>query len=379
MNPLFIVFLSFLISSGITFYAVPIVVRMARMLKMFDHPNGRSSASIATPTLGGIAIFLGFVLTVTTGVHSLMDPELIYTLPAIILMLFAGVKDDIINISSLEKIIAQLIAAAILIFLADVHFTNLHGFLGINEMGHLQSVFLTAFIIIVIINSYNLIDGIDGLASGLGIVASALFGIWFYISGHVGYAVFSFSLAGALCSFFYFNVYGAKYKIFMGDTGSLMLGTIFSVIVIKFNEFNIDQTSLFAIESAPAVSFAVLIYPLADTLRVFIIRILLNRSPFSADKNHIHHRLLALGLSHKEATFSIIAVNLVFVMIVVTMQHIGIVWLMTFNIVTSLILFLFLELIIQKRNLIKEGDLHQQILLPEKLKSALNNKKTGHY
>ncbi len=365
MHDLFFVVLSFVIALCIALYSVPVVIRISHALKMFDQPNGRSSAHVAVPTLGGIAIFLGFILAATIGVDGYTFPGLTSIFTSLLLMFFVGLKDDILNLSPYKKIIAQLIAAMILIFLAKIRFTNLHGFLGIEEIGYSLGVLLTIFVMIVFINAFNLIDGIDGLAAGLSIFATTLFGIWFYLTGHFEYAVLSLSLVGALSGFFFYNVYGTKNKIFMGDTGSLILGTLMAVIVIKFNEFNIDQTARYSISSSPAVSFAILIYPLIDTLRVFMIRIINKRSPFLPDKNHIHHRLLLMGFSHKQATFTIIAVNILFIIPVFLLQNIGIVRLMIFNILVFSLLLMIPEIIIQRRNLIKDDDPYQQILFPK--------------
>jgi len=373
MHDYFFVILSFGLSLCIALYTVPVVIRVAHALKMFDQPNGRSSAIKAVPTLGGIAIFLSFVLAVTIAINGYILPGLIYIITAVLLMFFVGLKDDILDLSARKKIAAQLITAAILIFLAKIRFTNLHGFFGIEEIGYVQGVLLTAFVMIVFINAYNLIDGIDGLAAGLSIFATSVFGVWFFIAGHFEYAVLSFSLVGALSGFFYYNVYGKNNKIFMGDTGSLILGTVLAVIVIKFNELNVDQTAPYAVASAPAVSFAILIYPLVDTLRVFLIRILQKKSPFSPDKNHIHHRLLVLGFSHKQATFSIIAFNMAFIIPALALQNIGIVWLMIFNIIICSLIFMIPAVIIQKRHLIMEGDPHQKILFPKLKMSVTNN------
>jgi UDP-GlcNAc:undecaprenyl-phosphate/decaprenyl-phosphate GlcNAc-1-phosphate transferase len=365
MHDLFFVILSFAIALCVALYAVPVVIRIALALKMFDQPNGRSSAQTAVPTLGGIAIFLSFILSATIGVDGYVFPGLTSIFTAVILMFFVGLKDDILNLSPYKKLVAQLITAIIIIFLAKIQFTNLHGFLGIGEIGYIPGILLTVFVMIVFINAFNLIDGIDGLAAGLSILATTIFGVWFFISDHFEYAVLSFSLVGALSGFFFYNVYGTKNKIFMGDTGSLILGTVLSIIVIKFNEFNINQTGPYAIASAPAVSFAILIYPLVDTIRVFLIRILNKRSPFKPDKNHIHHRLLVLGYSHKQATFTIIAANILFVIPVFFLQNIGIVKLMGFNILFSSLLFMIPAIVIQKRNLISADDPHQQILFPK--------------
>ena len=355
---------SFILALGISLYAVPIVIRVANALKLLDNPNERSSAQRPIPTLGGIAIFISFVFASTIGLSGDALPELIYIITAVIIMFFVGLKDDILTLSPWKKLVAQLIAASIIIFPAKIQFTDLHGFLGIGEIGMVSGVILTFFVIIVIINAFNLMDGIDGLAAGLSMLSAIIFGSWFFISGHYQYAILSVSLVGALAGFFYFNFYGKQNKIFMGDTGSLVLGTIMSIIVIRFNEFNIDQAQPFSVASAPAISFGILIYPLADTLRVFLIRILQFKSPFSADKNHLHPRLLTLGFSHKKATYTILVMNILFILSVFALQHLGIVIVMLFIIVIGGILFMIPAFFIHRGNLIKKNDPHQQLLIP---------------
>lgn len=360
---------------GISLYAVPVVIRITHALKLFDNPNERSAAKIAIPTLGGIAIFLSFIFATTVGLSGAELPELVYIFAAIILMFFVGLKDDILSLSWWKKLIAQIVTALILIFMAKIRFTNLHGFFGIQEIGIVPGALLTVFVIIVIINAFNLMDGIDGLAGGLSMLAGTVFGTWFFISGHYNYAIISVSLVGAIAGFFYFNLYGKKNKIFMGDTGSLVLGTIMSVLVIRFNEFNIDQMQAFAVPYAPAISFAILIYPLADTLKVFTIRILQFKSPFSADKNHMHHRLLTLGFSHQKATYTIIGLNLLFILCVFSLQHLGIVKLSSFIIVMGSVLFILPAYFIRKGNLVKENDPHQQLLFPGSFQQLLKNRR----
>lgn len=366
---------SFLLAIGISLYAVPIVIRVAHSLKLMDNPNERSAAKSPIPTLGGIAIFISFVFASTVGLSGDELPEMIYILSAVILMFFVGLKDDILMLSPWKKLAAQLITSSIIVFLAKIRFTNLHGFLGIGDIGMIPSVLLTFFVIIVIINAFNLMDGIDGLAAGLSMLAGIVFGGWFFISGHHDYAILSVALVGATAGFFYYNLYGKKNKIFMGDTGSLVLGTLMAIIVITFNEFNIDQTQPFAIASAPAVSFGILIYPLIDTLRVFIIRLLQFKSPFTADKNHLHHRLLTLGFSHKRATYTIISINILFIIPVFALQHIGIISLMGFIIITSGVLFMTPAFFIFKWHLIKKNDPHQQLLMPGMTYELIRNRK----
>ena len=366
---------SFILAIGISLYAVPIVIRVAHSLKLMDNPNERSAAKNPIPTLGGIAIFISFVFAATVGLSGDELPEMIYILSAVILMFFVGLKDDILTLSAWKKLTAQLITSAIIVFLAKIRFTNLHGFLGIGDIAMIPSIILTFFVIIVIINAFNLMDGIDGLAAGLSMLAAIVFGGWFFISGHNDYAILSIALVGAIAGFFYYNLYGKENKIFMGDTGSLVLGTLMSIIVIRFNEFNIDQTQPFAIASAPAVSFGILIYPLVDTIRVFIIRLLQFKSPFTADKNHLHHRLLTLGFSHKRATYTIIGINILFIIPVFALQHYGIIPLMGFIIVISGVLFMTPAYFIHSRHLIKKNDPHQQLLMPGMTYDLLKNRK----
>jgi len=378
MQNLIYITISFVSALCISLYAVPIVIRVAHSLKLLDNPNERSSAHYPIPTLGGISIFLGFIFASTLGTSAFEVPELIYIFTAITLMFFVGLKDDILTLSPWKKLTTQLIAAAFIIFLADIRFTNLHGFLGIGEIGIIPGDILTFFVIIVVINAFNLMDGIDGLAAGLSMLAATVFGSWFFISGHIEYAILSISLVGAIAGFFYFNVYGKENKIFMGDTGSLVLGTIMSVIVIRFNEFNIDQTQPFALASAPAVSFGILIYPLADTLRVFVIRALQFKSPFAADKNHLHHRLLTLGYSHKKATYTIIVINMLFIVPIILLHHLGVFWLMVFITFIGGTLFMIPAYFIQQRNLIRKNDPHQQLLIPRVALELFKNRRYAY-
>lgn len=356
--------ISFILALIITLYSLRIVVHVVQKLNLFDQPNGRSAAEKPIPTLGGIAIFVGFVFASTLGMTGFEFPEQIYILLATMLIFFVGLKDDVVTLPPYKKIIAQIAAASIIIFLAKIRFTNLHGLFGIGEIGLFYSFILTAFTIIVIINAFNLMDGIDGLAAGLSILAALVFGGWFFVSGNYGYTVLSVSVIGATAGFFYLNVYGKRYKIFMGDTGSLLLGTIVSILMIRFVEGNIDQSQTYSVTSAPGVAFGILFYPLFDTVRVMVIRIRNRRSPFSADKNHLHHRLLLLGNSHKRATYTIIAMNILFIILVFAIHHYGILWLIGLVTIFGLILFSIPAFIIEKKGLIKKNDPYQYFLIP---------------
>ena len=348
LSPELVLALTFIIAFVVTYLAVPSIISVARQKKFFDEPSRRKSHRLQTPTLGGIAIFAGFTLSAGSFINYNLVPSLQYILVACIIIFFVGLKDDILAIAPLKKLIAQIIAALVLIIPGNLYFTSVHGFLGIYHISMIYSMLLTLFVIIVIINSFNLIDGIDGLATSLGMLATAFFGIWFFVSGNIEYSLISAAIIGTLLGFFKFNVFGNKNKIFMGDTGSLIVGLIMAVQVIMFNEKNIGFTSAFSIKSAPAVSFTVLIIPLFDTLRVFVIRMLRGRSPFTADKNHLHHCLLKLGFTHGQTTLIIVFVNVCFISLALALQNIGIVNLMTVIMSIAIILSFYIEYLVKK-------------------------------
>ena len=291
----------------ITFFAIPIIIQVARRKKLFDEPDERKVHKVVIPTLGGLGIFGGFILATLIGAP-VGSNELQYFAAAAIVIFFLGIKDDILILSAAKKFIGQLVAAGIIIKFGGVQLSNMHGFLGITTIPYLASIILTLFTIIVIINSFNLIDGIDGLAGSLGLLTSLVFGLYFFYAGQLLYGVMALSLAGSLVGFLIYNFSPAK--IFMGDTGSLLIGLINSILVVKFINIAGSPVGKFPLEAAPAIGFAILIVPLFDTLRVFAFRILSRRSPFSPDRTHVHHFLLEKGYSHKKITLLCVACNI---------------------------------------------------------------------
>jgi len=288
---------------------VPPILRVARAKNLYDSFDERKIHKGSIPALGGVAIFIGFILSTIVATDGYSFDSLKYIIAAVILMFFIGLKDDLMTISARKKLVVQIFASILLTTLGGVRITNIHGIFGIYEINYFTGLFLTLFAMIGTINAFNLIDGIDGLASGLAILASAVFGIWFFLAGQIQFSIMSFALVGSLSGFFLFNVFGQRNKLFMGDTGSLVIGLVVSTIVVKFNEFNISKEIPFFINSSPSVSLAIIIVPLVDTLRVMTIRISKGKSPFSPDKNHIHHRILYLTNSHLKVTLILIGAN----------------------------------------------------------------------
>jgi UDP-N-acetylmuramyl pentapeptide phosphotransferase/UDP-N-acetylglucosamine-1-phosphate transferase len=347
-HPILLVVFSTVLAFVIVFVSVPSIVNVAHIKKLYDEPSRRKSHTQCIPNLGGISIFAGFILGSGLFLDIVEVQEIVYLYVAIVVIFFVGIKDDILVIAPVKKLYGEIIAAIIIVVIGDFRFTNLHGFIGMNEITYIPSILLTIFVMVVIINAFNLIDGIDGLAAGIGVLVSFTFGLWFFLVGQVNYAVISAALFGAFTSFFWYNVFGKNNKIFMGDTGSLILGLVISVIVIKFNEINVGYSGPFKINSAPAVSFGILIVPLFDTLRVFIIRISRMRSPFKPDKNHFHHRLLKLGFSHFSSTLFLILLNLLVIVIAYTCQDVGLEYLMIINISLAMLISFVIELFIKK-------------------------------
>jgi len=311
---MFDVLLSIAISFTITFLAIPAVINVAEMKKLFDMPDARKVHNAPITPLGGLGIFAGFIFGCLLTVHFNQYPELQYFIAASFVIFFLGLKDDILIISPVKKFIGQVLAAFIIVYYGNIQIRSMHGFLGIYQLPEMFSLLLTYFAVIVVINSFNLIDGIDGLAGSLGLLSTTIFGSYFLFIGMLPYAVIAFALSGSLLAFLIFNFQPAK--IFMGDTGSLLVGTINAILVLKF--INIAGTGdvRFPIPATPAVGFTILMIPLLDTLRVFGIRILHRRSPFSPDRNHIHHLLLDRGFSHRTITLLLVAVNAVMIALV---------------------------------------------------------------
>lgn len=301
------IFLSLAISFTIVYFVIPKIIKVSKIKKFFDVPNHRSAAKHIVPTLGGIAIYAGFRLSQILSLNSFNTNELKYLSAGVLVMFLLGLKDDIIGTSAKSKLFIQVITALYVVILGHYRITNLNGLLGIREIEYFTGIILSVIVIVGIINSLNLIDGIDGLASGIGILISTVFGILFLIAHDYIYAITCFSLTGSLIAFFLYNVFGTANKIFMGDTGSLILGIIVALITIHFIEFTpISSTAIFG---SSAIALAIIIVPVIDTIRVFVIRILQKRSPFSPDMNHIHHNILKLTGNHLASSSIIIAVN----------------------------------------------------------------------
>ena len=326
-------------SATITLLGIPVVNRVAKTKNLFDVPNYRSSHKSQVPRLGGMVIFIASVLGFTIWLGNKAFPELASIIAALIIIFFTGVKDDIVGMRPLTKLTLQIFSATLLSFGGKLRIASLYGLFGIQELPLVISILITILVVVFLINSFNLIDGVDGLAGGLGIIATFTFGVIFYAVEEHAFVLLAMSLIGSLATFLCFN-FSNKWKIFMGDTGSMVIGLIISILTLKFlnleNKISLLQVGFV---NLPYLSVLILFIPIFDTLRVFTIRLFLGKSPFSPDKNHMHHMLLN-RVSKKHAIVSIIMYTLNIAPIIV-----GFLLLKNLNLLESSVLFVSVVLL----------------------------------
>jgi UDP-GlcNAc:undecaprenyl-phosphate/decaprenyl-phosphate GlcNAc-1-phosphate transferase len=295
---LFQIILSAFVAFATSITAIPVIIKISRLKNLMADPGERSSHVTKTPTLGGVAIFASTLISYFIWENPDEGQIIHLSISAIVILFFLGVKDDILVLSPKKKMFVQVAVSALVVILADLRIENLFGIFGVNEIPYIVSLPLTVFIFIALINAINLIDGIDGLAGGIGMIAGGMFGLWFYLNGHYALACLASSMSGSLVGFLRFN-YSKTSKIFMGDTGSLIVGFLLTMFALKFIQLNIEyRFNPNASFSAPILAIVVLIVPIFDTLRVFIVRLKDKKSPFIGDRNHLHHILIDSGLSH---------------------------------------------------------------------------------
>lgn len=304
----------------VTFFLFPVFIKLFKRRNMLDAPGGRKIHTVETPSMGGVPIFVGFVIAIFIWIPLDNLREIKYVLGALGIMFIIGFRDDLINLRAIQKLLGQVAAALIIVAVCDIRFTSLYGLFGIYEIPEVLSYVISLFTIIVITNAFNLIDGIDGLAGSVGLVSSMFFGVWFYLAGLNAYSFVCFALLGTILAFLQFN--WAPSKVFMGDTGSLLIGFFLSIITIRFIEANyiVSATEPFKFVAFIGPAVAVLIVPLYDTLRVFIKRIMKGKSPMHPDRTHLHHILLRLGCTHAQATAILATVNVIFVLLALVLK-----------------------------------------------------------
>jgi UDP-GlcNAc:undecaprenyl-phosphate GlcNAc-1-phosphate transferase len=309
----FVSILFFIISTQL-FNIILVVSRKKNISVAFEE---RSAHTTWCTNLGGIVIYFGLIFSFNIFGAIIHEPEILkglhYFSAATTLLFFVGLKDDLVEIDYIKKIMGQFIAFSIFIFLIGAKIHSLGGLFGINELPEFVSISLTYLVLFFIVNSFNLADGIDGLAGSISLIIVAFMGIFFYINSAFTQSLISFTLVGILIGYLKFN-FSKTDKILMGDSGSLVLGFLIAYQFFNFQSYSSQSFSL-TLDKNIFYLIALFSYPLVDTIRIFFVRIFAGKSPFKPDKNHIHHLLLNKGLTHMQAT-AIISVSTIFILII---------------------------------------------------------------
>ncbi len=303
------VILPFLMAMFFTALVHPLIVKMATSRNMFDNPDKRKLQSRPIPVMGGLAVFFGIVVGAGATSVFFNSYALFTCVITLTVMMYVGMLDDMVGLSPVARLIVELFLVAFVVYMDKTNINDLHGVFGIGKLPVWVSLPLCSVSCLGIINSINLIDGVDGLSSGLCIFACMCFGVVFCSSYDGTMGVMASLAAGALVPFFFHNVFGAKSKMFVGDSGTLMLGMLMSIFCMRM----IDNTSLTAYNhprmGVVAFALSVLSVPVFDALRVMFGRILKGVSPFHPDRSHLHHLFIELGFSHIGTTVAVISLN----------------------------------------------------------------------
>lgn len=300
----------FIVSLLIVSLIHPIIVKLALTKGLVDNPNTRKLQKTPVPVMGGLAVYFGIIVGIGIVSMRFNSYGLFTCAVALTVMMYVGSLDDLMGLSPVARLIIELLTIAFIVNMDLININDLHGLFGINKLPVYLSLPLCAVACLGIINSINMIDGVDGLSSGLCIMATVVFGLVFSMSSDGKFAVMAFLTAGALAPFFMHNMFGKKSKMFIGDSGTLMLGILLSIFCMRV----IDNTSLVAYHHPNlgiiALCLSVLSVPVFDTLRVMTGRIAKGVSPFHADKSHLHHLFIEIGFSHFGTTLMILSLNL---------------------------------------------------------------------
>ena len=294
----------------ISYISMPAVIRVAELKNLIDSPDGhRKLRGKVVPTLGGVGIFAAFIVSYSVWGQVTTMQAFPFFIASLFILFLMGVRDDIVELTPLKKLIVQVAAILILVYGGGVVLTGFGGVFGFNEVSWIAGSLASVVIMLAVINAYNLIDGIDGLAGGVGVIVSSILGIWFWGAGYLSLTILSFTLSGALVGFLSYNMFPAK--IFMGDTGAMSIGMILGYLSLEFLILNHSLAGQgWHISNGEVLAVSILIIPIVDTIRVIILRLKKGVSPFMGDRSHIHHRMLDMGISHLHSAFILWLVNI---------------------------------------------------------------------
>ncbi|SDB65122.1 UDP-N-acetylmuramyl pentapeptide phosphotransferase/UDP-N-acetylglucosamine-1-phosphate transferase [Flavobacteriaceae bacterium MAR_2010_188] len=313
-----ILFSVFIFSTSfiITFLIIPKIIFVTFKRRLLTEVGSRSSHKVSTPVFGGVAFFITIILILSV-TQSMYQEYLIgnQIIAAVTILFIVGLKDDLVVSTAKAKLVSQIIAVTFVVFLPELNILSLKGFLGIYEIGFLN-IFAMLFMLMVI-NGYNLIDGIDGLAAIIGIIICGAFAYVYFTIHDNFYFLLSVTVIGSLAAFLRYNLSNTKKKLFMGDTGSLIIGFIIGLLSLRFLTHRDIVTSTIGLltENSVPIIVAILCVLIFDTSRIVISRILEKKHPFEADRNHAHHILLDSGLSHLNSSLLLGAFNIVMIIV----------------------------------------------------------------
>lgn len=312
-NTIMLSVIAFTVACVSSLWIHPKILKVAKVKDITDNPDKRKLQREPIPVLGGSVVFFGIVMGVglTSPCYDCKDAMFIFAM--MVLMLYTGVIDDIYGLTPKMRFVIEILAALAIIFIDDFAINSFHGLWNIYQIPTWIGIPLTVLTVVGIVNSINLIDGVDGLSSGYCILACTIFGVFFALAGDTMMTVLATASIGALLPFFIHNVFGHSSKMFIGDSGTLMLGVILSMFVLKILDADYSYPCLKGNFGLIPFNLSVLVIPVFDTLRVMSVRILHGTSPFNPDKTHLHHALIGLGFTHFVTTLSILGLNLLIV------------------------------------------------------------------
>ncbi|AUS05827.1 MraY family glycosyltransferase [Pseudotamlana carrageenivorans] len=317
-NPTILTLICCFGSFGLVNYLIPRIIFMVNHHNLSEQPGHRSSHTRATPTMGGLAFFVALILNLFLFKELDHDHIGLNLAAALTLVFIIGLKDDLAVSTPRARILVEIIAIFIIFFHPGFHSFSFNGFFGVYRAPQMLIDGLNILIILTIINAYNLIDGVDGLASAIGISVFSMLALIFYKIDLQFYFILALSLISMLLAFLKYN-FSHKQKIFMGDTGSLIIGFCIAFLCLRFLTVNSLLYNYFAFkpENKLFIITGVLAVPFFDMLRVIGVRLLQGSSPFTADRNHIHHILLDLGLPHYKIAVILGGLNYVLAILII--------------------------------------------------------------
>ena len=363
MTNYILILASFLLSIVCGFAFIPLIIKFCKKKGLYDIPNGRKVHKNAIPRLGGLSfmpsmLLASLIVMVIYNIQS--DGDFIQIslwsigfFFSLLIIYGVGIVDDLVGLDAKTKFLAQIIAATIMP-LSGLYLNNLYGFCGLYDIPAIVGMPLTVFVVVFLCNAINLIDGIDGLSSGLSFIALSGFLLCFMQDDLWLYSILIAGLLGVLVPFIYFNVFGKvekNQKIFMGDSGSLTLGFILGFLAVKFTSIN-PRVMTFQ-PDAMMLGYSFVVVPVYDVVRVSLVRLIHHVHIFSADKNHIHHKLMRTGLSQHQALITILALALFYIGLNITLWNI--INDMTFIVIADIAVWILFHWVIN-RTIVRHGE-----------------------